>query len=174
MQPTARDVSVTAVGLVIGVRVMINKKGKRWGLVTLDDKSARIEVRFFNQDFEAFVELLEKDRILVVSGQVSFDDFSGGLTMTGRDVMDIMTAREKYVTGVNVSIDQSQIDDSFVERFHAILSPYKNGTCPLNVFYRSAQAQAKLTLGVEWRVSPVDELLHELKPLVKDVELKFN
>ena len=171
--PTGRDVSVTAVGLVIGVRVMINKKGKRWALATLDDKSARIDVRFFNQDFETFQDLLVKDKILVVSGQVSFDDFSGGLTMSGRDVMDIMTAREKYVTGVNIWLDQSRLDDSFIDRFRDILTPYQNGTCPLNIYYRSQNAEAKLTLGVQWRVSPVDELLHELKPLVDNVELKF-
>ena len=97
----------------------------------------------------------------------------GGLTMSGRDVMDIMTAREKYVTGVNIWLDQSRLDDSFIDRFRDILTPYQNGTCPLNIYYRSQNAEAKLTLGVQWRVSPVDELLHELKPLVDSVELKF-
>ncbi|MFT4925861.1 MAG: DNA polymerase-3 subunit alpha [Phenylobacterium sp.] len=173
LAPTNRDVMATAVGLVINVRVMINKKGKRWALVTLDDKSARIEVRFFNQDFETFQELLEKDKILVISGGIMFDDFSGGLTMTGRDVMDIQTAREKYVTGVDICINQNQLAPSFVEQFHDILTPYKNGTCPMNIYYQTGDAKVKLTLGVEWRVSPVDELLHELKPLVEKVELKF-
>ncbi|WP_350669729.1 hypothetical protein, partial [Pseudoalteromonas sp. 43-MNA-CIBAN-0464] len=45
LQPTNRDVFATAAGLVIASRVLINKKGNRWALVTLDDKSARIDVR---------------------------------------------------------------------------------------------------------------------------------
>ena len=42
----------------------------------------------FPDDFEKFEELLQKDAILVCKGQVSFDDYSGGLTMTARDSND--------------------------------------------------------------------------------------
>ena len=41
LQPTSKDKTTVAVGLVLGVRVMVNKRGRRWALVTLDDKSAR-------------------------------------------------------------------------------------------------------------------------------------
>ncbi|MGU0171846.1 hypothetical protein ACVXG8_12845 [Escherichia coli] len=34
------------------------------------------------------------------SGQVSFDDFSGGLKMTAREVMDIDEARENMLAGL--------------------------------------------------------------------------
>lgn len=43
----------------------------------------------FTDALDKYQQLLEKDRILIVSGQVSFDDFSGGLKMTAREVMDI-------------------------------------------------------------------------------------
>jgi DNA polymerase-3 subunit alpha len=178
VQPTERDGSVTVCGLVTGVRVLINKKGNRWGLVTIDDKSAKIEIRFFPADYEAFQEQLEKDKILVITGPVRFDDFSGGLSMTGREVMDLMTAREKYVTGINVNISQNQAESHvvkrFVERFNTVLTPFKEGTCPLNIYYQTPDAQAKMTLGIEWRVTPSDELLHQLKPLVDRVELQFS
>jgi DNA polymerase-3 subunit alpha len=172
--PTERDGSVTVCGLVLGVRVMINKKGNKWGLVTIDDKSARLEIRFFPQDFETFQEVLQKDKILLVSGQVRFDDYSGGLTMTGRDVMDLMTAREKYVTGLKIQLDAQKLDNDFVTRFEQVLSPFKEGTCPLNISYQTAEAQADLTLGLQWRVSPSDDLLYQLQPLVENVELQFN
>jgi DNA polymerase-3 subunit alpha len=173
VQPTQRDGSVTLCGLVIAVRSMTNKKGNRWGLVTIDDKSARIEIKFFTADFEAFQELLQKDKILVVTGQVRNDDFSGGLSMTGRDVLDLMTAREKLVTGINVCLDQANINKEFISRFEDALTPYKEGTCPLNIYYQTPDAQANLTLGIEWCVSPTDELMHSLKPLVESVELQF-
>ena len=152
---------------------MINKKGNKWGLVTIDDKSARIEIRFFPADYETFQEQLQKDKILLVSGQVRHDDFSGGLSMTGRDVMDLMTAREKYATGVNISLDKSNLDAKFIEQLHQVLTPYKQGTCPLNINYLTPDAKVDMTLGIEWRVSPTDELLHSLKPLVEHVELQF-
>ncbi|MCG6277692.1 DNA polymerase III, partial [Vibrio vulnificus] len=86
------------------------------------------------------------------------------------------SAREKYARGVSVSIAASQIDDQFFERFSRILEPHKAGTIPVNVYYQRADARARLTLGTEWRVTPSDTLLDELKMLLgKDqVELEFN
>lgn len=174
--PTRRDQSLTIAGLVIAARVMTTKRGTRIGLMTLDDRSGRMEVMLFSDALDRYAELLEKDKIVVVSGQVSFDDFNGGLKMSAREVMDLGSAREKYARGVSISIDQSQINDQFFERFGQILEPYRAGTVPVNVYYQRADARARLTLGTEWRVTPSDTLLDELKQLLgnSQVELEFN
>ncbi|GEM74084.1 DNA polymerase III subunit alpha [Vibrio sagamiensis] len=174
--PTRRDQSVTVAGLVIAARVMTTKRGTRIGLMTLDDRSGRMEVMLFSDALERYAELLEKDKILVVSGQVSFDDFNGGLKMSAREVMDLGSAREKYARGLSVSIDVNQIRDDFFEQFTRILEPYKAGTIPVHVYYQRANARARLTLGTEWRVTPSDTLLDDLKQLLGkgQVELEFN
>ncbi|MFA0114539.1 DNA polymerase III subunit alpha [Vibrio sp. 10N.261.46.E11] len=174
--PTRRDQSLTIAGLVIAARVMTTKRGTRIGLMTLDDRSGRMEVMLFSDALDRYAELLEKDKIVVVSGQVSFDDFNGGLKMSAREVMDLGSAREKYARGVSISIEQSQINGQFFERFGQILEPYRAGTVPVNVYYQRADARARLTLGTEWRVTPSDTLLDELKQLLgnSQVELEFN
>lgn len=174
--PTRRDQSVTIAGLVIAARVMTTKRGNRIGLMTLDDRSGRMEVMLFSDALERYAELLESDKILVVSGQVSFDDFNGGLKMTAREVMDLGSAREKYARGLSVSISESQIDNQFFERFNSILEPYRAGTIPVHVYYQRSDARARLTLGTEWRVTPSDALLDNLKQLLgsDQVELEFN
>ncbi|TPH13866.1 DNA polymerase III subunit alpha [Litorilituus lipolyticus] len=175
MQPTGRDRQAVAVGLVIGVRVLVNKRGRRWALVTLDDKSARMDVRLFPDDYDTFAELLVNDAILVCSGQVSFDDYSGGNTMTARDIMTITDARENYVSSLDVIIDNEVVDEQFIEQFEQVLTPHKEGTCPVRVFYRRKEASAMLELGVQWRVTPADMLLYELKALLgeESVTLQF-
>ncbi|WP_281629975.1 DNA polymerase III subunit alpha [Vibrio sp. St2] len=174
--PTRRDQSVTVAGLVIAARVMTTKRGTRIGIMTLDDRSGRMEVMLFSDALDRYAELLEQDKILVVSGQVSFDDFNGGLKMSAREVMDLGTAREKYARGLSVSIEQSQIDEQFFERFSKILEPYKAGTVPVHIYYQRSDARARLTLGTEWRVTPSDELIDNLKQLLgkSQVELEFN
>ncbi|NOH66446.1 DNA polymerase III subunit alpha [Vibrio rotiferianus] len=174
--PTRRDQSVTVAGLVIAARVMTTKRGTRIGLMTLDDRSGRMEVMLFSDALDRYAELLEKDKILVVSGQVSFDDFNGGLKMSAREVMDLGSAREKYARGLSVSIDAQQVNDKFFEQFTRILEPHKAGTVPVNVYYQRADARARLTLGTEWRVTPSDTLLDDLKQLLGkgQVELEFN
>ncbi|MBD1555975.1 DNA polymerase III subunit alpha [Vibrio sp. S9_S30] len=175
-QPTRRDQSVTISGLVIAARVMTTKRGTRIGLMTLDDRSGRMEVMLFSDTLERYAELLEKDKILVVSGQVSFDDFNGGLKMSAREVMDLGNAREKYARSLSVSIQEQQIDEHFFERFNLILEPHRAGTVPVNVYYQRSDARARLALGVEWRVTPTDTLLDDLKELLgqNQVELEFN
>lgn len=175
LQPTNKDKTTVAVGLVLGVRVLVNKRGRRWALVTLDDKSARMDIRLFPDDYDRFAELLVSDAILVCSGQVSFDDYSGGITMTARDIMTIADARENYVTSLDLQVDRNKLSSNFIEQFTEILTPYKEGICPVRVFYQRDEAQGMLELGVQWRVSPSDMLLYDLKTLLGDeqVELKF-
>ena len=175
LQPTNKDKTTVAVGLVLGVRVLVNKRGRRWALVTLDDKSARMDIRLFPDDYDRFAELLVSDAILVCSGQVSFDDYSGGITMTARDIMTIADARENYVSSLDLQIDKNQLSGRFIEQFTQVLTPYKEGICPVRVFYQRDEAQGMLELGVQWRVSPSDMLLYNLKTLLGDeqVELKF-
>ncbi len=176
LQPTRRDQSLTVAGLVIASRVMTTKRGTRIGLMTLDDRSGRVEVMLFSDALERYAELLETDKIVIVSGQVSFDDFNGGLKMSAREIMSLADAREKYARGLSISLDEKQIDGVFFERFTRVLEPYRAGTVPVNIYYQRQDARAKLALGVEWRVTPEDELLDELKLLIgsKQVELEFN
>jgi len=175
LQPTNRDVLSTAAGLVISARTLINKKGNRWGLITLDDKSARIDVRLFPEQFEMYQEMLQVNNILVISGQVSFDNFSGGITMTAREINTIAQAREKRIKAIKMTLNMVQIEADFFDKLQKVLEPYKMGTCPIKVYYQRPDALAQLTLGIEWCVTPSDDLIHKLSLMAaQDVELEFN
>ncbi|WP_305403235.1 DNA polymerase III subunit alpha [Photobacterium leiognathi] len=175
-QQTGRDKVATVAGLVIAARVMTTKRGTRIGLMTLDDRSGRMEVMLFSDALDRYIDLLEKDKIVVVSGQVSFDDFNGGLRMSAREVLDISEAREKHLRGLAISVTEQQIDEQFFARFSQVLEPHRAGTVPVNVYYQRSNARAKLTLGTEWRITPADQLISDLKILLgdKQVELEFN
>ena len=51
------------------------KKGNRIGIATIDDRSGRLDLTLFGESLDQFGEKLQKDTVVVVSGQVSFDDF---------------------------------------------------------------------------------------------------
>ncbi|MBU2970256.1 DNA polymerase III subunit alpha [Pseudoalteromonas sp. C2R02] len=175
LQPTERDVMTTTAGLVISTRVLINKKGKRWGLITLDDKSARMDVRFFPEQFETYEELLQNNNILVISGQVSFDNFSGGLTMTAREVCKIEQVREKRIRNIKMKVKMQDIDGKFFDKLQNVLEPYKYGTCPIIIEYERPDIISELSLGTQWCVTPSDDLLHRLGQLAaQDIDLEFN
>ena len=176
LHPTSRDTVTTAAGLVIAARSMVTKRGNKMGIFTLDDRSGRLDVTLFSEALEKYEELMQKDRILVVSGQVSFDDFSGGLKMSARELLDINDARERFARAIRISLDEQRIDDRFFPRLCEILEPARAGVCPVQVNYCRPGSRVRLTLGTEWRVTPTDQLLDDLRVLLgrERVELVFD
>ncbi|NVK24320.1 MAG: DNA polymerase III subunit alpha [Gammaproteobacteria bacterium] len=172
--PTRRDESITICGLIIDVRVLINKKGRKWALVQLDDKSGRLDVRFFPEQFDMFQEALQKDKIITVSGQVSFDSFSDGNTMTARDVMSLTQAREKFANCIKLQVNSAEKGSKLRQYLKKVLLPFKDGMTPVHVTYTNDIAQANIELGTSWRVSPDDQLFIDIKEQLDiEPELEF-
>lgn len=166
VHPTERGKTVKAAGLVVATRVMLTKRGAKMGLLTLDDKSARLEVMLFTEAFEKFNHLLEKDRILICEGEVSFDDFAGGNRMTARNIIDISEARSHFAKAVEIDLIGQELTPSALDSFEQILSPWRNGAVPVVINYTQAQAKGQFTLDETWRVNPTDDLMLALESLL--------
>lgn len=176
VNPTPRGQVTTVVGLVLSSKVITTKRGNRIGICTLDDRSGRLDIMLFSDALDKYQHLLEKDSILIATGQVSFDDFNGGNKMTVRELMDISEAREKYARGLAISLSDKQINDQLLNRLLSTLEPHRSGTIPVHLYYQKDDARAKLKFGVVWRVTPVDALLNSLRTLLgnEQVELEFD
>ena len=173
--PTRKDESIAIAGLVIDVRVLTNKRGQRFAIVTLDDKTARMDVRLFSNEYESYQELLEKDRILWIKGEVRFDNFSNSNTMTAREVMAIEQARETYLRHLAITVTDEQLAKGLAGKLEKLLQPFAEGTCPIKMRYQSERVEATLNVGAQWYVNPSDELIYELQNLLgtQQVSLEF-
>ena len=173
--PTRKDESIAIAGLVIDVRVLTNKRGQRFAIVTLDDKTARMDVRLFSNEYESYPELLEKDRILWIKGEVRFDNFSNSNTMTAREVMAIEQARETYLRHLAITVTDEQLTNGLAGKLEKLLQPFAEGTCPIKMRYQSERVEAILNVGAQWYVNPSDELIYELQNLLgtQQVSLEF-
>ncbi|UPW17135.1 DNA polymerase III subunit alpha [Agarivorans sp. TSD2052] len=176
IRPTGRDTTSTVAGLVLSTRVMMTKRGAKMGIIQLDDRSARLDIMFFSEAFDTYQELLEKDRMLVIQGQVSVDDFSGGIKMTAREVMDLSTARERWLKKLRLNMCRDQLDELFWQRFYKVIEPYRAGTCPVTISYEGDHASGMLSLGTDWRITPSEDLIEALTQLLgqQQVTLEFN
>ncbi|WP_299727421.1 DNA polymerase III subunit alpha [uncultured Endozoicomonas sp.] len=161
LQP-ARGDSQNIAGLVVDFRAMRNKKGDKMGFVTLDDRTGRIEVSVFSDVFNEYQHLLHKDAVLVVEGEVTFDDYSGSLKVRGKKVMKLVDARSHYAKRLVLEVNHDQVDGHFSRKLSAMVSEQR-GNLPVRIDYHREDASASLQLGDQWRVSPSDELVLELR-----------
>ncbi|HDZ56159.1 MAG TPA: DNA polymerase III subunit alpha [Pseudomonas xinjiangensis] len=154
--------SQTIAGLVFDLRVMKSKRGDKVGFVTLDDRSARIEVSLFAEAYQAAQSLLQKDALLVVEGEVAQDDFSGGLRMRAKRVMSLEEARTTLLDSVRIRMDARQHGPECLSRLAGLLQKHK-GECPVTIDFQRSDAVALLKLGDQWKVEPADELVQSLR-----------
>lgn len=150
-------------GLVVGLRVMKTKRGDTMAFVTLDDRSGRIECAVFADTYNEYRDKLVKDGMLVIEGQVNYDDYSGGLKMRADKVRSLADARVDLARGLIISVQAEQLAESFPKQLADMLGPYREGRCVVKVNYQRRDARGRLLLGHSWRVRPQDELLEDLR-----------
>jgi DNA polymerase-3 subunit alpha len=157
------------VGLVVGMRTMKNRRGEDMAFVTLDDRTARIEVLLFAEVYRQSREFVVRDGIVVVEGVVSTDDFSGGLRVRANEVYTLTAARERYARELVLHLDATQFAPDFAHVLGRLLggagpaTARAKGGCPVRVIYTGGGVRAEISLGTVWRVPPSDEVLGRLR-----------
>jgi DNA polymerase-3 subunit alpha len=164
--PTSRsqERQVVVAGLVIALRIRQTRRGSM-AFVTLDDRSARVEMRVFSDVFDHHRNLIAKDKVLVVEGVLGFDDYSGGQQLTANKLYDINQAREVFARRMIINVDAGHAGNGFMQLLAETLRPFRDGKCPVWINYRNQAASAQVALGRDWSVRPADELIHRLHEL---------
>ena len=157
--------AVTIAGLVMSMRVRKTQRGGKIAFLTLDDRTARLDVRVFPEVYDRHQALLGKDKVLVIQGGLGLDDYTGGYQVTAQSIYDINQARELFARRLVVGVESRQAGNGFVTHLADILQPFRAGHCRVCIDYLGNEAQARVALGEEWAVHPTDELLHRLRDL---------
>jgi DNA polymerase-3 subunit alpha len=162
----------TVAGLVHQIQVRKGARG-RMASLTLDDRTGRIEVTCFNDVYEQARELLQPDAILVISGNLRADDYTGGVGLIARGVQTLEQARAGRAEHLLLRLDLAEPAAHAkglerVQRLHELLQPYSGEGTPLRLHYRRPGCEGRLRLGENWRVTPADALLKRLRGLLGD------
>ena len=153
----------TVAGLVVAMRMMKTKRGDSMAFVTLDDRTGRIEVAVFSDTFNDTRELLLKDALLVITGQVSHDDYSGSLKMRADSIRPLADLRQERARELRLAVSSESISAQFPQQLDQLLDPYRQGNCPVVLDYRRPDSSGQVCLGAHWQVRPEDDLLQRLR-----------
>ncbi|WEK29946.1 MAG: DNA polymerase III subunit alpha [Candidatus Pseudomonas phytovorans] len=152
----------TIAGMIIALRVMKNKKGDKMGFVTLDDRSGRIEASLFADSYMAAQSLLQADAMVVVEGEVSNDDFSGGLRLRVKQVMTMEDARTKLAESLRLKVAHEALKGDRLKWLGELITRHR-GACPITLEYTGSDAKAMLQFGEQWSIDPADGLIQALR-----------
>ncbi|AHE66795.1 DNA polymerase III subunit alpha [Legionella oakridgensis] len=159
-------------GLVKSIRRLLTKRGKKIMIIGFEDASANLDVIVFEEVLEAQQLNVQVGQILVVDGEVSQDDYSGGLKMTAAALYPLEEARVRFAKCLLLKLTVN--DQQLLPALQSILKAHK-GECAIQIQYANEKAQAVLNLDASWRVNPSDEVLKSLADLLDNqrVELRY-
>ena len=166
-----RKKKVVAAGLIVDMRRM---RGRNSLLLSLDDGSARVECMLFEEMRERHQNLLIPDALLVVEGEMRYDDYSDGYRIRPSKLLGIDDAREQFARRIVLTLNGKGVDmhglQDCLERFRS------ESGCGITIRYRNAEASADtIVLPPEWRISASQGAVDQLQQLFgKDaVEVRY-
>jgi DNA polymerase-3 subunit alpha len=164
LQP-ARGRSQKMAGLIVDMRLKKTKRGETLCFVTLDDRSARIDVTLFGEAYENARRMITKDQVIVVEGEVAQDDYNGGLKVRGQSVLSVAEARTRYAEKLVISCKDEQLKPRDLKRLSETLAHYRpiQQGVSIELVYSCDAARGRLKLSEQWAVNPKDELILALK-----------
>ena len=161
-------------GIIYSIRIQMTKRGKKMGVIVLDDGKARVELVVYSEIFDANRDWLKVDQLLVVEAKVSSkgnnEAGSSELRITANKLFDLAGARSCYAKSIRLHCNGS----SNAAKLKDLLVPYRNNVgstansgnngfyCPVSITYHNQNAVCEIELGDEWRVSLHDNLLQSL------------
>jgi DNA polymerase-3 subunit alpha len=161
--------NVTVAGLVLELR----RRGSRMTLV-LDDRSARIEASLFDDVWQQHRAVIARDAILVVEGQLRYDEFIDDWRINAKKLTPIHELREREARRLKIRLPAGGGDQRLLARLEEILRTGRGGRCAVELHYIGGEARGTLTLADEWSVRATRELVDELARLVGRDGLRFS
>jgi DNA polymerase-3 subunit alpha len=148
-------------GLVVSIRSKNGFNGREV-FVTLDDRSARIEVRVPAKIFQEIEEIVEKDLIWVVDGGIAYDDFNNGIKIRAARVQLLENYRFEHARALHI-----KLNGNTAARVDTLISDLEGYRCqyamPVVFHLQHDDYLYELKTNGQWSVMPSEQCLLSLE-----------
>jgi DNA polymerase-3 subunit alpha len=101
-------------GIIVSSRPMRSRRGARWMIVTLQDRTGVIEALVFPEAFQKLEPILKAATPLLVKGRVAVEDVGTRLMVSDARVLDQVTDRAPSL--LRVRVDLKALDPAVLDR----------------------------------------------------------
>ena len=113
-------------GIIVQMRPMRSKRGARWAILTLQDRTGVIEALVFPEAFQKLEGILKTNTPLLVKGRVAIEDVGTRLVVSDARSLEALAGKTPTVLRVRVEVDR--LDRGSVDRLHKLFAT-KPGRC---------------------------------------------
>ena len=157
--------NLTVAGYIESIRVRTGARG-RMAEIMLDDKTARVQMTVYSENYQRYRDLLLKDQLAIIKGEAVEDDYyESGVSIVAREVFTLAQLRERFGL-LQLNVCKGMLDKGFIDDLKEVLSRHRTGTNPVCMEYNNGHALTTLHFGSGWTIKISDELLADMTKMV--------
>ncbi len=161
-----REMKVIVAGMISQMRTLQTKKGDRMAFVTLDDNTEPFEIAVFSDLYQKSRSFINKDELLVVTGNLSYDKETKQLRLRAEDLFDLAHARDRFARRLKIQVRSTAMKmDDFIGGLKDLMKQ-EQGSCFVVLEYVSQHLTARIRLGEDWQIMPSSHLIETLKETI--------
>jgi len=152
---------IVVAGIIVQARPMRSRRGARWSILMLQDRTGVIEALVFPEAFQKLEPILKAATPLLVKGRVAIEDVGTRLIVSDAKVLDQISERPPSL--LRVRVDLKALDTGALDRLQELFSS-RPGRCRVS-FELVNQDGTEATLEAGSVVRADSELLARLREI---------
>src|SRR5580704_11921808 len=129
MESRRNGEDIVVAGIIVQLRPMRSRRGARWAIITLQDRTGVIEALAFPEAFGKLEQVMKTNTPLLVKGRVAIEDVGTRLIVADARLLDQVA--EKAPTQLRVRVDLSTVDSGALDRLHELFGS-RPGRCKVS------------------------------------------
>jgi DNA polymerase-3 subunit alpha len=125
---------ITLAGIATGLQVKYSKKGNRFCIFKLEDRSSGVKCLAWSEAYSKFAESLRDGELLIVDGKVESTE-GQEITMILEDVKKLADAVPTRARCLAIDVQKKDFDEAYLEDLITILNKIR-GSCEVNLSFR--------------------------------------
>ncbi|HEX2777325.1 MAG TPA: DNA polymerase III subunit alpha, partial [Candidatus Acidoferrales bacterium] len=126
MEARRNGEDIVVAGIIVQSRPMRSRRGARWAILTLQDRTGVIEALVFPEAFQKLEAILKANTPLLAKGRVAVEDVGTRLIVSDARLLDQVTDRAPSL--LRVRVDLGSVDSGALDRLQELFTK-RPGRC---------------------------------------------
>lgn len=159
-------------GVVTKVKMKKTRNGNTMAVLSLQDETGIIDVRFFPEKSEDY-QVLEEDKIVIIEGTVELDEEQEKVSMNASKIIPIEEINSE-VKSVRFVISKKRAEEGIIEKIRELCKKYKGDKEIIIELYEKGKFKAEIAVHSDYYVNICDEFKQELTTILNEDEFIFD